>query len=133
MPMKSLRLHAQRNMQRAAVLAFVAFTLVSCGEHESNGTAPAAPVSARVFEPVDLAYALRVPLTASLRAPSGATVEARSFTRDGHQVIRVTATEPGLWSYTVSAPNKRVAEGRLRAQSARLPGFVRSRGHAFAH
>jgi hypothetical protein len=112
--------------------------LAACGDraHDSRTTQlqlQPQPRPAIVFEPVDLAFSSRVRLTATFRAPSGATVTSISFPREAQQIVRLTATEPGLWTYSVYAGKRPVGSGRIQAANARTRGFVRPHGHALEY
>jgi hypothetical protein len=129
----STRTHEKR-FPVPALVASLLLVLAACGDraHESR-TTPVAPRSAAVFEPVDLAFTSPAPLTATFRGPGGNTVTSVSFPRGAQQVVRLTATEPGLWTYSVSNGIHPIGSGRIRAAAARTRGFVRPHGHALEY
>lgn len=123
-----------RVTRASTFIATFVLMLAACGDraHSPPASEPA-PLAAAVFEPVDLVFPSAAPLTATFRAPNGATLTSLSFPQGGKQVVRLTATEPGLWSYSVSAGKRVLGTGTIRAVPAHARGFVRTHGHALEY
>jgi len=68
-----------------------------------------------------------------MSGPGGVSFHAESFPQGQRQVIRITAAQPGTWTYVVHGPSGVVEKGRLHAQKSEHNGFVRPRNHAFTH
>jgi hypothetical protein len=122
-----------RAARLAQTLLGLLMLLTACTErtHELGTSAPAYEVTA--LEPHDLSYASTTPLEATLVGPGGARLEARSFPDGGRQVIRLTATAAGTWSYTVHSGTRVLARDSLRAAPSREHGFIAVRGHDLVH
>jgi cellulase (glycosyl hydrolase family 5) len=113
--------------RRCAALCCV-LLLIACCDGGSSDRATHAGIT---FVPMELSYVHAAPLEASLRAPDGTTLRSLSFSREQRQVIRMTPTMPGRWTYEVRSGASVVERGSLQVAPSRNSGFIGIRGHAF--
>jgi hypothetical protein len=128
-----MRIPEIRKAWAATLIAVFAVSALSCGDRASEPQHRAVAQNVTVFEPTDLSLSLKEPLTATLRGPGGVSLVIHSFPSGGRQSIRMVATRPGNWTYSIANGHAVVSSGRLDAKNGRFRGIVRPHGHALAY